>query len=104
MNQLIHKFLNWYVGDEIDCQQLHQDSEIVSYFLFSKESDLLVLKFDISKVDSNFIKLYRTEVLCYTIESYFNLNYGEGWEIVRDWFGKKFGLNKVGDIMKFVEQ
>ena len=52
--------------------------------------------------DWELVKLYRYEPLCRTVNALFSVTEDEAAKFISNWFGEKYGMNKVVDIKKFV--
>ena len=52
--------------------------------------------------DWGLVKLYRYEPLCRTVNALFSVTEDEAAKFISNWFGEKYGMNKVVDIKKFV--
>lgn len=101
MKKTIYKFLDWYVGDGVICTKYSDvfGTSSDNYNIKSNKGTLILW----FKMNGDYIKIYRSDVLCNTVSNYFALrDIEESWKYVRDWFGDKYGLKKVGDLSKFL--
>ena len=101
MEKMIYKFLDKYLGDEVTCIKTRTTDVCDTYDIFSKKNKTLILFFRVyHKKEGIFI--FRGGKLTNTVSSYFNSEPKEVMPIIRDWFGDKHNIKKVGDLMKFV--
>lgn len=96
LTKVINKFLDSYIGDEID----------VKYFpskefcqIYSKKK-VLILSFNI-RWDGSII-IFRGLMLCNMICRFFSVSDDEAMRYVRAWFANKHNMNKVSDLKKFI--
>ena len=100
MKDLVYKFLDDYLGDEVVCKPNGMKEW---YVICSKKNGQRILKlFVFDKRGIQQIRLFRDVSLCYKIQGYCGIDDVEDCtKYIRDWFGDKHGLNKVSDVLKF---
>lgn len=99
---MVYKFLNEYLGNEVDCVQLIPTKTYTTYCIFSKKNKSKIMYFRVYGEDGNII-IFRNIQLIATVCKFFSINSEDATSIIRDWFGDTHSLNKVKDLMKFVE-
>lgn len=102
MEKTIYKFLDEYLGDEVNCVKDRPHRGYNYYGLFSKNNKTLILTFQARRNDGNFI-LFKSSYLTELVSTFFSIEENESSRIIQDWFGDKHGIKKVGDLMKFVK-
>ena len=105
MKDLIYKFLDEYVGDGVVCKGpvesiVFRNVGHNAYGIYSKDG-VLIFEVLISE-DGEYFKFFCSDPLYKTVGRLFGVE--EPFNLIRDWFGQKYGMNKVSDIMKFVGQ
>lgn len=101
MKQIIYKFLDDYVGEGAVCnlrpsglfRTWSENWEVIS------DNGIMILWFS---VKSDQIKVYRSDSLCGKIEGYLGIDPNESWKYVRDWFGEKYNIKVLSDLLKFI--
>jgi hypothetical protein len=101
MKEMINKFLDEYLGDEVVCIKGRSTKKYNHYSLYSKKNKTLILFFSHNSNEGN-IAMFRGDRLTNTVSNFFSMNDDDVSPIIRDWFGDKHNLNKVGDLIKFV--
>ena len=100
MKETIYKFLDEYVGEGANCSPFTNEFRTWSEkYNVTSDKGTLILWF-IVRADE--VKVYRSESLCRKIEGYFGIDPNESWKYIRDWFGNKHDINKVKDLIKFI--
>ena len=102
MKDLVYKFLDNYLGDEVICKR----SGINEFYVIrSKKNNERILKFYVLEMKGGHekIKLFRDESLCSKVQGYCGIDKVDDCvNYIKDWFGDKHGLKKVRDVLKFV--
>ena len=102
MEKTIYKFLDEYLGDEVNCvNKSSMTGMYYDYGLYSKKGKSLIMSFRICNREGH-ITMFRGRRLTETVSTFFSMDPNETSSIIRDWFGDKHNLKKVGDLMKFV--
>jgi hypothetical protein len=93
--------LDDYLGDEVVCEP-HGVEEW--YIICSKKNSQRILKFFVrNKRGVQEIGLFRDLDLCSKVQGYCGIDKVDDCVgYIKDWFGDKHNLNKVGDLIKFV--
>ena len=101
MKDLVYKFLDIHLGDEIICKPTGMMGK---YVIYSKKNNQRILKlyvFNHNGVQQ--INLFREVSLCYKVYGYCGIdNVDDCVDYIKDWFGDKHGLKKVRDVLKFI--
>ena len=109
MEKLINKFLDEYVGNGVRAVKepvilnpytFRVEEHIMRYNLIS-DKNILILFFQVWD-DGDKIKIYRGNKLCDTLSDYFGVDKNEAMKYVREWFGKRYNMSKVSDLLKFI--
>jgi hypothetical protein len=109
MKKLVYKFLDEYVGDGVRAVKEHiifnpytfmPDERVKRYNLIS-DRNILILFFQVWD-DGDKIKIYRGNNLCDTLSGYFGISSDDAMKYVREWFGNRYNMNKVSDLLKFI--
>ena len=108
MKDLVYKFLDNYLGDEVVCNpdgmSYNRDGTKESYVIYSKKNAQRIIKFFV--FDNNGVQqinFFRILSLCSKVQGYCGIdNVDDCANYIKDWFGDKHGLNKVSDVLKFV--
>lgn len=98
---MINKFLDEYVGDSFKFIKTRISDASYWYSVVS-DKKVPIIFFRVSRDGMNNIAIFREEELCNTIGRFFNLTNDESMRYVRNWFGDKLGINKVSDLLKYV--
>lgn len=98
---MVYNFLDEYLGDEVTCIKTGSTNRYNSYDIFSKKNKSLILFFRVYHKEGDIV-IFRGGKLTNTVSSYFNLEPKEVMPIIRNWFGDKHDINKVKDLMKFI--
>ena len=96
MTKIINKFLDEYLGDEVNVMPYLSD-----YLLLSKNKTL-ILSFRILK-NGEYI-IFRGRKLCELISKWFGITEDDAMKRIRDWFGNKHNIKKFSDLNKFIEK
>ena len=101
MKDLVYKFLDNYLGDEVVC---NTNGTKEWYVIRSKKNGQRILKFFVrDKRGVQEIRLFREVSLCYKVYGYCGIeNVDDCTNYIKDWFGDKHGLKKVSDVLKFI--
>ena len=102
MEKTIYKFLDEYLGDEVTC--INKSSVFRkhdTYHLYSNKNHTLILFFSVHKGKKD-ITIFRGRRLNGMVSDFFSMDSNETSSIIRDWFGDKHDIKKVGDLMRFV--
>ena len=102
----IYKFLDLYFGDEVYVRKVYQMRK-PEYHIFSPQGGFILSFMIHNEYDLNIerperisvIGSHKTyEMLC----NFFLITHREAMQYLRDWFGDKHNIKKVGDIKKFI--
>jgi hypothetical protein len=96
MEKIIYKFLDEYCGNDKFKSSKTSDN---AYHIFSSKN-VLVLRFYTNGKDK--FTMFKSSKLCKTVESFFSLDEDSATNHIKLWFGDRAGLNKVGDLKKFL--
>jgi hypothetical protein len=103
---MMYKFLDKHVGDTFSVVNVG-DKKRRSYKIFSNKG-VLVLHFIVSQLefalDECRIILFRGDELCKTVSMVFDLTIDESMVVIRNWFGDKLNLKRVGDLILFIPE
>ena len=102
MKDLVYKFLDEYLGDEVVCEPNGMKEW---YIICSKKNNQRILKFFVrDKRGVQEIRLFRDFSLCSKVQGYCGIDKVDDCaNYIKDWFGDKHGLNEVSDVLKFLE-
>jgi len=110
MKELIDRFLDKYVGDGATAKPevkhiynpytFTMEPRVYAYNLCS-DNGTLILVFCISD-DGEMFTIYRSDRLCSTVGSFFDISSDESMRYIRNWFADKYDIKKIGDLMKFI--
>ena len=104
MDKLMNKFLDEYIGDGVVVKNSDNRLTLITkkkvYELYS-DKGILIFIFVVFP-DGEQITIYRGATLCSTIGGYFGISSDDSMRYVREWFGDKYNINKVNDILKFI--
>ena len=102
MKKKIYNFLDEYVGEgaEAEFQETPLRTWSEAYNLVSNNGTLIFWFI----IRNDEIKIYKSESLCRKIEGYFGIDKNDSWKYIRDWFGEKYGMRSLADILKFLPQ
>lgn len=102
----MYKFLDKHVGDTFSVVNVG-DKKRHSYKIFSNRG-VLVLHFIVSQLEFTLeecrIILFRGDELCKTVSMVFDLTIDESMMVIRNWFGDKLNLKRVGDLILFIPE
>ena len=101
MKERIYKFLDEYVGEGTNWTLRHQDlfrTWSDSYEIVSNNGTMILW----FSVKGDMVAIYRSNELCKMIEGYFSIDPNESWKYVRDWFGQKYNMKKISDLLKLI--
>ena len=101
MEKSICKFLDNYLGDEVVCIKDQPTRNYHYYKLYSKNNKTLILLFQVRRNDGAIV-IFRSSYLVEIVSDFFSMDPNETSSIIRNWFGGKHNIKKVGDLMKFV--
>lgn len=101
MEETIYKFLDKYLGNEVVCVKDRSTRHYNYYGFFSKKNKTRILLFQVRRNDGNII-IFRSSFLTEMVSDFFSIEENDSTTIIKDWFGKKHNINKVKDLMKFV--
>ena len=103
MKEVIHKFLDSYVGEGVNCKLIRRIYNTYSAETYGLVSDNGTGIFWFN-VKGDYVKIWRAEDLCNTISNFFGIDLNESANHVKIWFGNKYGLEKVQDVLKFIPE
>ena len=102
MEEIVYKFLDDYLGDEV-----FYEKESVNrwnrYYIYSKKNKVIILFFH-RYGDNEHIKIYRGNSLTNTVSKFFDMDTESVTKIIRNWFGDKHNLKKVSDLLSFISE
>jgi len=102
MKEIIYKFLDEYLGDEVVCIKTRPKSGSHNvYDLCSKKNKTIIIVFTISDLDGQ-ILIFKSSQLTNLVSDLFSMDDFNAADIIRNWFGDKHNLNKVKDLIKFI--
>ena len=101
MENVIRKFLDDYLGDEVFYEKELLKNEKERYYIYSKKNQALIIFFDCSN-GGECIRVFRGNVLTITVSRFFDMDPYDVTKVIRDWFGDKHNLKMVSDLMKIV--
>ena len=101
MKDLVYKFLDNYLGDEVVCKPNGMKEW---YVIRSKKNNQRIFKFFVfNKNGVQKISLVREVSLCCKVSGYCGIdNVEDCTNYIKNWFGDKHGLIKVSDVLKFI--
>lgn len=95
MEKIIYKFLDEYCGTgNFSAVMINKGY----HFLSSK--NVVVIRFHTDGKDR--FTLFKSSRLCNTIASFFSIDEDSATNHIKLWLGDRAGLNKVGDLKKFL--
>ena len=105
MKDVIYKFLDDYVGDGVVCKDprgrgLLLRNLVHKPFAFYSNKGVLIFEVLITE-DGDLFKLFCCSQLTKTVSGFFGIE--DAASQIRDWFGQKYNMKKVSDIMKFIK-
>ena len=101
MEKMVYKFLDEYLGDEVSCKKTRVTDRYDTYNILSKKNKSIIMIFRVHRKEGDIV-IFRSDRLNYTVSSFFDLEPKIGMSIIRDWFGNKHDINKVKDLIKFI--
>ena len=107
MEELIYKFLDDYVGEGVVCKSppnlrgLVVNNIIHRAHALHSWNGVLIFEVIVSEDKDHYKFLYNND-LSKTISGFFGVD--EPFNYVRNWFGKKYNMEKVSDISKFLDE
>jgi hypothetical protein len=105
MTELIYKFLDNYFGDEVTVRKMKYMMR--PEYVISSPKGGPILSFivhDIDPVLGETITLIGRNSVARMLCGFFPLSEKDAMSHIRDWFGDKHNLKKVGDVLKFIPQ
>jgi hypothetical protein len=103
MEEIVYKFLDDYLGDEVFYEKELLRNEKERYYIYSKKNQALIIFFDCSN-GGECIRIFRGNVLTNTISRFFDMCPYKVTEVIKNWFGDKHNLNKVSDLLSFISE
>jgi hypothetical protein len=100
MEKMIYKFLDELIGYEVKCKELRKRGSS-KVFRISSNKGYMILDFMVNPNTDNII-LIGNNKLCEMVMSFFSIDNRTSLNYIRDWFGNVHGLNKVGDVRRFI--
>ena len=106
---MIYNFLDEYVGGGVRAVRepvilnpytFMPDERAKMYNLIS-DKNILILFFEVWD-NGDKIKIYRGNKLCKTLSGYFGISSDDSMKYVREWFGDRYDMKKVNDLLKFI--
>jgi len=106
MEKIIYKFLDNYFGDEVYVKKVYAMRK-PEYHICSPKGGLILSFMVHDEYDSNIERKERISVIgshktYQLLCSFFPIGLRESMDYLRDWFGDKHNIKKVGDIKKFI--
>jgi len=105
MKDLVYKFLDNYLGDEVICKpKLYSTSSNDWYIIRSTKNKQKIFDFFVSQKNrKKAFGFFSDQELCIKVKSYCGIeNVDDCANYIKDWFGDKHGLKKVNDVLKFI--
>jgi hypothetical protein len=102
MKDIVYNFLDKIIGGDVKCRVISKGKNYTHYAIFSI-SGTLILDFRVFE-DLDRIAIFRSSKLCDTVSGFFGIDDQESARYIKFWFGDKHGLNKIGDIKKFIRE
>mgnify|MGYP003338615735 CR=1 FL=1 len=99
MKDTIYNFLDNQVGKGLRCVTKYGDR----YFFKSFDCKHTIFS-AIVKHDRTTIMLFKGEKLCQIVEGFFPVSENDSWKYIRDWVADRHNINKVGDILKYIDE
>jgi hypothetical protein len=111
MEKMVYKFLDEYLGDEVDCIKkrpsefnyyfFHSKEMYDTYNLCSKKNKTIIIVFTVSNLDGE-IRMDISKPLNKLLSDLFSITDYTVERIIRVWFADKHNLDKVKDLIKFI--
>jgi len=102
MEELVYKFLDDYLGDEVfyDIESVNKWNR---YYIYSKKNKVIILFFH--RYDNNMsFKIFRGNSLTNTVSRFFGMDTDNAASVIKDWFGDKHNLKKTSDLLSFISE
>lgn len=108
MRNVINKFLDSYLGDEVKVKQLNVPLYKLkinkwgvrkTYYIWSGNGKLIL---SFSVLEDGSISIWKGDEVCQTVVSFFSVDSVVAMRYVRDWFADKHNLIKINDLLKFI--
>jgi hypothetical protein len=98
-----YKFLDAYVGESFSVYEtgpkvISLSGSVKPYGVISDKGKHIMNLW----VRDDYIQIFRSEPLCETISCFFGIDIDESACLVKEWFGDKFGLKKIGDLLELL--
>lgn len=103
MIHTINKFLDSYVGKGVNCKHIRRKYNTYSAESYELVSDNGTVIFWFN-VKGSYIRIWRSDNLCDTISKFFGVDENESANYVKHWFGNKYGIETVQDVLRFIPQ
>ena len=103
IKRIVERFLDHHVGDGVIATRYKvSENEKTKKYLFKSYKGTKIFRVWVHSDDR--MNLWRDEELCEMISNYFSLSSDEAASYVRNWFGDKYNLNKIGDLCQFIPE
>jgi hypothetical protein len=100
VTKIINKFLDEYLGDEVNVvsQKMYHLND---YRVLSKKNTLI---FSFRILKNGEYTIFRGRKSCELISRWFGITEDEAMRCIRDWFANKHNINKFSDLNKFIKE
>lgn len=100
--KIIFKFLDEYLGDELSFKRILKHDGYDNYEIISKKNGILLYFVKVNKMHNSVIKLFGGPVLCNTLSSFFSLSSEDAGKFISSWFGEKYNIIKVKEMVDLI--
>lgn len=102
LEKMIIRFLDDYLGNEVYVsRRKYTWSDRVEYSVISSKSNTKIVSFVVSSINGGY-NIFRSAELVQTVSTLFSIGEDVASRYIQNWFGDVHGLNKVGDLEKFL--
>jgi hypothetical protein len=105
MKDLVYKFLDNYLGDEVVCECVCKPNNSNDWYIIrSTKNDQRIFDFFVTQKNGELgLGFFSDHELCTKVKGYCGIDDPDHCsKYIKDWFGDKHGLKKVSDVLKFV--
>lgn len=100
MDKQVYYFLNEFLGHDVKCIHLKRTHIKQAYLIKSVKGGFGIFEFS---VHGEKIGLFRCKKICEILSAFFGFDENESFYYIRNWFADNHGIQKVKDILKFVD-
>jgi len=97
-----YKFLDEYVGESFSIYEtgprISLSDSVKPYGIISEKGKYVMHLW----VRGDYVQIFRSNSLCETISSFFGIDTDESACLVKNWFGDKLKLKKIGDLFELL--